>query len=323
MKVGIIAYENCTASMIIGLMDILALANSQSSAKKDLLFEMTILTRTGEPVNSFTKYPMIPSASIRSGKVFDIIYVPGFLADPTDTIDKEKEILSWLAAQYKSGTRLVAACNGNLFLAEAGVLNGKTATTHWSLKDFFQKRYPLVRLKPEMIIIDEGDIVSAAGVTAYMNLAIHLVAKHGSMEMASSCSKIFLVDSGRRVQTPYLIFSTPKNHGDKEIVKVQEWIEDNYQSQLSVDSLMNESALSRRTLVRRFKSATGDTPVEYLQRVRIEKAKRFLETTNKTFSEITWDVGYTDISSFQRLFKVHTRLTPREYRSKFSMVLSN
>jgi transcriptional regulator GlxA family with amidase domain len=174
-----------------------------------------------------------------------------------------------------------------------------------------------------MIIIDEGDIVSAAGVTAYMNLAMHLVAKHGSMEIASQCSKVFLVDSGRKVQTPYLIFSTPKNHGDKEIVKVQEWIEHNYQSQLSVDSLMNESTLSRRTLVRRFKSATGDTPVEYLQRVRIEKAKRFLETTNKTFSEITWDVGYNDISSFQRLFKVHTRLTPREYRSKFSMVLSN
>lgn len=323
MKVGIIAYENCTASMIIGLMDILALANLQGSQKKGLLFEMTILTKTGEPVNSFTKYPMVPSASIRSKQVFDIIYVPGFLADPVETISREKEILSWLVGQFKKGAKLVAACNGNLFLAEAGVLNGKTATTHWTLKDFFQKRYPLVRLKPEMIIIDEGDIVSAAGVTAYMNLAMHLVAKHSSMEIASYCSKIFLVDSGRRVQTPYLIFSTPKNHGDKEIVKVQEWIEDNYQSQLSVDSLMNESTLSRRTLVRRFKSATGDTPVEYLQRVRIEKAKRFLETTNKTFSEITWDVGYNDISSFQRLFKVHTRLTPREYRSKFSLVLSN
>jgi transcriptional regulator GlxA family with amidase domain len=208
-------------------------------------------------------------------------------------------------------------------VAEAGALEGKGATTHWSLKEFFVNRYPGIHLQPEKIIVDEGDVISAAGVTAYMNLALYLVAKHGSMEIASYCSKIFLVDSGRKVQTPYLIFSSPKNHGDKEISKVQEWIETHYRSALTIDTLMNESALSRRTLVRRFKHATGDTPLEYVQRIRIENAKRFLETTNKTFSEITWDVGYNDISSFQRLFKIHTRLTPREYRNKFTLVMSN
>lgn len=322
MKIGIVAYENCTASMIVGMMDILALANTRSERKAPF-FEITILSKTGLPVNSFTKYPVSVATSIRSKQRFDLIYVPGFLADPMETLVREQQVITWLKAQYKKGVKLAAACNGNLFLAEAGVLNGKMATTHWSLKDFFLQRYPSIRLKPEKIIVDEGDILSAAGVTACMNLAVYLVARHVSLEVASACSKIFLVDSGRKIQTPYLIFGAPRNHGDKEIVKVQEWIEDNYREPLTVESLINESALSRRTLVRRFKTATGDSPLEYVQRVRIENAKRFLETTNKTFSEITWDVGYNDISSFQRLFKQHTHLTPREYRSKFSLVAGN
>lgn len=306
--------------MLVGVMDILSLANTQGKRKKPL-FEVTIITRDGKPVKSFNQYPIIPSASIKSKRSYDLIYVPGFLGDPLQIISNEDKIIAWLGQQHKGGTTLAAACNGNLFLAETGILNKRSATTHWTLKEFFSTRYPAVIFKPEQIIIDEGDFLSAAGVTAFLNLGVYIIARFVSLDIASFCSKVFLVDSGRRIQTPYMIFNSPKSHGDKEIVKVQEWIEENYQRLLSVDDLSNESALSRRTLVRRFKTATGDSPLEYLQRVRIENAKRFLETTSKTFSEITWDVGYNDISSFQRLFKNHTRLTPREYRSKFSLVL--
>jgi len=323
MKIGIIAYENCTASMVIGMMDILSVANSQRLNKKKTLFEISILTTSGQSVRSFTGYSIVPSYSILSKQHFDMVYVPGFLADPLITIEQGKSIIKWLKGLYKKGTKLIAACNGNLLLAEAGVLNGKSATTHWSLKEFFQSRYPDIDLQPEKIIVDEGDVISAAGVTAYLNLALYLVAKYGSIEMAAYCSKIFLVDSGRKIQTPYLIFSSPKNHGDKDIIQIQTWIESNFQEPLSVEALKDRSSMSRRTLIRRFKIATGDTPLEYVQRVRIENAKRYLETTNKTFSEITWDVGYNDISSFQRLFKLHTRLTPKEYRNKFTLVLSN
>ena len=318
MKIGILAYENCTASMITSMMDILALANTQRAGRRPF-FETIVITRKGRAVNSFTGYPVSSSVSIKSMQRYDLVYVPGFLADPVATIEREHESISWLKALHRRGVKLCAACNGNLLLAEAGIFNGKTATTHWSLKDFFMDRYPLVRLKPEKIIVDEGDVVSAGGVTACMNLAIYLVAKYMSADIALSCSKIFLVDSGRKLQTPYLIFTAPRSHGDKDIVQLQDWIEDHYQGEVTVDLLMSESSMSRRTLVRRFKSATGDTPLEYLQRVRVENAKRSLETTNKTFSEITWDVGYNDISSFQRLFKEHTRLTPREYRGKFAM----
>jgi len=320
MKIGILAYENCTASMISSLMDILSLANLQRVGEKRPFFEITVITRNGRPVKSFTGHPVASSTPITSKQRYDLIYIPGFLADPIATLRQQRENIAWLHASHKRGMKLCAACNGNLLLAESGLLDGKMATTHWNLRDFFVDRYPNVRLKAEKIIVDEGDVISAGGVTACMNLAIYLIAKYMSVEIAIRCSKIFLVDSGRKVQTPYMVFSTPRSHGDREIVKLQEWIEDHYKEQVSVDVLMNESMMSRRTLVRRFKSATGDTPLEYLQRVRVENAKRFLETTNRTFSEITWDVGYDDISSFQRLFKEHTRLTPREYRTKFAMV---
>jgi transcriptional regulator GlxA family with amidase domain len=323
MKIGIIAYEDCTASMILGMMDILALANTQVQNNKKRLFEVSVISRDGNIVRSFNGYPIQCSSSIRSKQIYDIIYVPGFLADSMEVLSREQAIIKWLKAQYDRGVKMTAACNGNLLIAEAGILKNKYATTHWSLKAFFENRYPDVHLQPEKILVDEGVVVSAAGVTAYMNLALHLIAKHGSGEIASYCSKVFLIDSGRRIQTPYILFSTPRNHGDKEILKVQDWIEGNYTNTLTVDSIMERSALGRRTLMRRFKKAIGDTPIEYLQRIRIENAKRFLETTNKTFSEITWEVGYNDISSFQRLFKHHTRLTPKEYRNKFTLVLNN
>jgi len=284
------------------------------------LFEIQILTEDGKPVKSFNDYPITPVASIQSNTRYDLIYVPGFLGDPMEIISSEKNAIQWLRKQHQKDVVLTAACNGNLLLAEAGALNGKQATTHWSLKDFFEERYPDIHLTPEKIIVDEGEVISAAGVTAYNNLALHLVSKFGSPEIASYCSKVFLVDSGRKVQTPYLIFSVPKNHGDDEIKKMQDWIELNYEKPFTLELLLEKSTLGKRTMIRRFKSATGDTPLEYLQRIRIEKAKRFLETTSKTFSEITWDVGYNDISSFQRLFKVNTQLTPREYRNKFTLV---
>lgn len=191
MKIGIIAYQDCTASMILGLMDILALANTQVLNKTKGLFEVTVISRDGNPAKSFNGYPVACSSSIRSKRIYDIIYVPGFLADPMEVLSREIAIVKWLKTQSDHGAQMTAACNGNLMIAEAGILKNKRATTHWSLKEFFEKRYPDTFLQPEKIIVDEGGVVSAAGVTAYMNLALHLIARHGSHEIASYCSKVF------------------------------------------------------------------------------------------------------------------------------------
>jgi transcriptional regulator GlxA family with amidase domain len=215
---------------------------------------------------------------------------------------------------------VAAACNGNFFLAEAGILNSKKATTHWSMIEVFRKRYPKVIVQPERIIVDNGSILSAAGVTAYFNLAIFLIERYASKDLAISCAKVFLVDSGRKIQTPYQMFQIPKNHGDEQIAHLQEWLEMNFNNTISLDKLASIASLGKKSLARRFKKETGDTPLLYVQKLRVENAKRLLESKNLSFSEITWKVGYNDVSAFHKVFKSETGLTPIEYRSKFSIV---
>lgn len=321
MKIGILAYDGCTASMIAGVLDILSFANSQHRSKNENdLFEIEIVTETGEAVNGFSKFPIRAQRSIRTKLQYDLIYVPGFVGDLEELLLKQKKLINWLTRQYKEGIILTAACNGNFLLAEAGVLNGKRATTHWSLIDVFRKRYREITLEPEKIIIDNGSILSAAGVTAYFNLALFLVERYGSKELALTSAKVFLVDSGRKIQTPYQMYQVSKNHGDEEIVSLQDWLEANFNENITLGRMMEVCNLGKKTLVRRFKKVTGETPLTYLQKLRIENAKRLLESKRVSFNEITWKVGYNDVSSFHKVFKLETGLTPIEYRSKFSIV---
>lgn len=324
MRIAILAYPHCTSSMIWGVLDILSFATLQSKSaerkKKEALFEVDIVTTDGKPVHSFNQHPIIATKSTASKTTYDLIYIPGFLGDLQPVLNQERKDIIWLKKQFERGAKLAAACNGNFILAETGLLKKKRATTHWSLINEFRTRYPEVQLQPEKILIDEGDIISAAGTTACLNLALYLVHRFASAELAMASSKVFLVDSGRRIQKPYETYSEPRQHGDALIVKTQDWIEKNFTELITLESMTEVSRLGRRTLIRRFKKATGDTPLLYLQKLRIENAKRLLEGTANTFNEITWQVGYEDVSSFQRLFKSQTGLSPKEYRAKFSLV---
>jgi transcriptional regulator GlxA family with amidase domain len=317
MRIAILAYPHCTSSMVYGVLDILSFAGMQ---EKKFKFETDIVTTDGKQVKSFNNHPIIATKSIASKTIYDLIYIPGFLADVQQIIDQEKKDIAWLKKQYERGAKLAAACNGNFILAETGSLKKRKATTHWSLINEFRQRYPDVQLQPEKILIDEGDIISGAGTTACLNLSLYLVHRFGSAELAMISSKVFLVDSGRRIQKPYETYNVPKKHGDDIIEKTQDWIETNFKKPITLESMTEVSRLGKRTLIRRFKKATGDTPLVYLQKLRVENAKRMLEGTGNTFNEITWKVGYEDVSSFQRLFKSETGLSPKEYRAKFSMV---
>jgi len=321
MKIGIIVYEGCTASMVTGVLDILSLANTQYKTKNGkALFELEIISETGKPVTSFSQLPIQAQRSIKTTHKYDLIYIPGFVGDVENILYKEKKIVTWLTSQYKKGSVLTAACNGNFLLAETGLLNGKNATTHWSLIDVFRSRYSKITLEPEKIIVDSGDIISAAGVTAYFNLALFMVEKYSSKDLAIICAKVFLVDSGRKIQTPYQMYQVSKKHGDNEILNVQNWLEKNYNEKITLSGMMNVCNLGKKTLIRRFKKVTGETPLIYLQKLRIENAKRILESKSLSFNEITLEVGYNDVSSFHKAFKSETGLTPMEYRSKFSIV---
>jgi transcriptional regulator GlxA family with amidase domain len=321
MKVGILAYDACTPSMIVGVLDILSFANGHyQTEKKRGLFDVSIITETGQPANGFSKFPIQAQCSIKTKSEFDLIYIPGFVGELESILFQQKKLIDWIKKQYKKGVTLAAACNGNFLLAETGALDKKKATTHWSLIKTFKQRYEKIIVEPEKIVIDNGPVLSAAGVTAYFNLAIVLVERYGSKDLALASAKVFLVDSGRKIQTPYQMFHVIKNHGDDEIVQVQEWLEANYTKTVTLEKMTQICNLTKKTLTRRFKSVTGDSPMSYLQKLRVENAKRMLESKRVAFNEITWRVGYNDISSFHKVFKAETGLTPIEYRSKFSIV---
>lgn len=321
MKVGILAYDGCTPSMIAGVVDIFSFASNQYQAStKKVLFDVDIVTEDGQPANGFSKFPIQAQRSIKTKSEFDLIYIPGFVGDLETILLQHKKSIDWLKSQFQKGATLAAACNGNFLLAETGALDGRKATTHWSLINTFRQRYKKITVEPEKIVIDNGSVLSAAGVTAYFNLAIFLVERYGSKDLALASAKVFLVDSGRKIQTPYQMFQVTKNHGDDEVVQVQEWLETNYSKTVTLEQMTHICNLTKKTLTRRFKKVTGDSPMSYLQKLRVENAKRMLESKKVAFNEITWRVGYNDISSFHKVFKSETGLTPIEYRSKFSLV---
>lgn len=320
--VGVVVYEHCTASMVAGVMDILSLANSLSTASGGReLFTLDTVSFSGLPVNSFSYFPIQASKSIRSKTKYDIIYIPGFIGELEKILDENKALVKWISQQQVSNkTVLTAACNGNFLLAETGLLKNKKATTHWSMSKLFIDKYRSTELQPEKIIVDEGSIISAAGVTSYFNLGLHIIQRFGSIDLSLNCAKVFLVDSGRKIQTPYQVYQFSQTHGDEEISKIQFWLESNFKENVSLDKLAGIGNIGKKTLMRRFKKATGETPLGYVQKLRIENAKRLLESKNLSFAEVTWEVGYNDVSSFHKAFKTETGLTPIEYRTKFSLL---
>lgn len=321
LAIGIVIYPTCTSSMVTGFWDILTLANqlySQQFSKQ--LFRLELIAETKNPIDSFSGLNFTPHKNIRSTTSYDLIYIPGFIGEVDRVMASERKIINWLSKINRKNTILSAACNGNFLLASSGVLNNKKATTHWSLVQKFQCDFKKVTLQPEKIIVDNGSIISAAGVTSYFNLALHIIQRFANTDIALTCAKIFLVDAGRKIQSPYRIFQFSKAHGDETIIEIQDWLENNYQKKISLSQLAEIAKMGEKTLLRHFKKTTGETPQTYLRKLRIEIAKRFLESKDLTFTEITWKVGYNDVSSFHRAFKLETGLTPIDYRNRFSLI---
>lgn len=321
LNVSIVIYPHCTPSMVAGFWDILSLANHLHEQQYNhKLMELSLIGADKRPISSFSGLTLTPHQTFMTKPAPDVIYVPGFIGDTDEIIQRNQSTIKWLRKINKGKTIMSAACNGNFLLAHAGVLDGQRATTHWSLTDKLGKDFRNINIEPEKILIDNGKVISAAGVTAYQNLALHIVQRLSDADIALSCAKIFLVDAGRKIQKPYRVYDFAKTHGDELIVAVQEWMENNYKEQFSLDKLSEVGRLGKKTLQRRFRKATGETPRLYLQKLRIETAKRILESDDRTFNEITWEVGYNDASSFHKAFKHETGLTPIDYRNKFAFV---
>jgi transcriptional regulator GlxA family with amidase domain len=322
-KITILAMQNSMASTIIGPLDIFfqagVLWNYFNGQKLTPYFEVTLVTTSGEPFKCLSGARMVPDGSIHDAQDSDLIVVSSIL-DIDRTLRVQGEVIDWLKDRYRQGSHIATICTGAFVLAETGLLNGKTATTHWGFADQFQKRYPRIELKPERLITDEGDLFCSGGYNAGIDLSLYLVEKYCGHEVALQSSKSVIADIGRTSQAPYAIFQFQKDHHDNQILMVQEWIEKNFDQALPYDRLARDHGMSRRTFERRFKTATGDTPLSYQQRIRVEAAKRLLEDGNRSFEEITYQVGYEDSSSFRKVFLKQTGLRPTEYQKKFQRV---
>ena len=237
--------------------------------------------------------------------------------DDIEIIDRES-IKQWLIHCKEQGTLITSFCTGAFLLASSGLLTGKTATTHWRSADLFRRVFPYIRLDCDQLVIDNGDIICSGGSMSYMDLSLHIIDRFVGKDIVSDCAKLLVFDPVRQKQSPYVSFKTQKKHQDKAILAAQDWLELHYKNNISMDELADKVGLGTRTFKRRFKLATNENPINYLQRIRVELVKDKLEKTTDAINHIIWSVGYEDISSFRQLFKRFTGLTPKAYREKFS-----
>ncbi|MTI87680.1 MAG: helix-turn-helix domain-containing protein [Balneolaceae bacterium] len=248
----------------------------------------------------------------------DLIIIPA-IHDPLDVaVERNQTFIPWIVDQYKNGTEVASFCVGAFLLAHTGLLKGKQCATHWMHANNLRNLFPEVEVVDEKIMTEEDGIYTSGGAYAFLNLLLHLIEKYAGRESAVMASKAFSIDIDRDSQSAFIIFEGQKDHGDEQVRQAQEYIEEHYEETIRVDDIADRLAVSRRTLERRFKKATSNTVTEYMQRVKVEAAKKSLETTRKNINEVMYDVGYSDPKSFRDLFKRIAGMTPLDYRNKYN-----
>lgn len=247
----------------------------------------------------------------------DLIFIPAISGDIHFAIQQNDRIIKWLIPQFNKGVEIATLCIGAFLLAETGLLDGKSCSTHWSAANDFRIKYPKVNLVDGHVVTEENGIYTSGGANSYWSLLLHLVEKYTNRATAILASKYFAVDIDRKSQAAYAMFQGQKAHNDEAVKVVQSYIEQNIDDRKSVDDLATMVHMGRRSFERRFKMATNNSVLEYMQKVKVESAKRSLENSNYNINEVMYQVGYTDTKAFRTVFKKITGLTPNEYRNKY------
>ena len=265
-------------------------------------------------------YTIKPDKTIDQVSKTDLIIIPPVQFDLQEGIMANQGFFDWIIRQYAEGSEVVSLCLGAFILGSTGLLNGKKCVTHWKATDQFRKLFPKTDLAPDSLMTDDDGIYTGGGAFSSANLILYLIEKFIDREAAIYCSKIFQIDMGRNSQSEFIIFTGQKDHADTAVKDIQIYVEKNFQEKINVDELCSKFNMVRRTMERRFKQATSNTLVEYIQRVRVEAAKRDLEKTRKTVSEVMYDVGYADSKSFRDVFKKYSGISPVDYRYKYGVL---
>jgi transcriptional regulator GlxA family with amidase domain len=287
-------------------------------AGKPAMFKVQLVGLTKDPQQYHRFFSVSPDFTVTDAPDTDLIMIPAVNGDMNTVTEMNSAFYPWIISQYKRGAEVASLCVGTFLLASTGLLNGKRCATHWQAEHDFRQMFPEANLISEKIITDEHGVYSSGGANSFWNLVLYLIEKYAGRDISILCSKIFEIEIERGSQSPFIIFRGQKEHIDEPIKKAQEFIETNYQDKITVNQLADMLALGRRNLERRFKKATANTVAEYMQRVKIEAAKKSLETSRKNINEVMYEVGYIDTKAFRTIFRKITGLSPIEYRNKYN-----
>lgn len=259
-----------------------------------------------------------PHSHISAIAKTDLIIIPSLNHNFQEAARKNRLLIQWIDKQFGAGAEVASICTGAFLLAATGLLDGRACSTNWAVADNFRSMFPSVNLEVDKLITDENGIYTSGGAYSFLNLIIYLIEKYYDRQTAIYCSKVFQVEMDRERQSPFIIFNGQKSHGDKIIEQAQDYLERNWNEKISIAHLSARYSVGRRNFDRRFIKATGNTPIEYLQRIKIETAKRAFETSRKTVNEVMYEAGYADVKAFREVFRKITGLSPLEYRNRYN-----
>lgn len=328
IRVCLVVVPEVTVSTLIGLYDVLnsfeMLATIDEAIPTSPPFDVEFVAASRSHAATRSGLPVTVHRTIDEVERADIVIVPSVMVERGEwECGRHAAMVAWLKAMHASGARLCSACSGVLLLAETGLLDGLDATVHWAYAPTFRRNFPRVRLRLEKALVAAGErerFVMSGASASWHDLALYLVARHVGPTAAHALSRFLLLQWHQDGQAPYIAFRPRTDHGDAIVSEAQEWLRSHYADPAPVDAMVQRSGVPARTFKRRFRAATEHSPIAYIQRLRIEEAKRRLERTSLAIDRIGWAVGYEEPAFFRRLFKRLTGVTPGVYRRKFRLL---
>lgn len=324
MNISILVPENSVMQAIADPQYLFSTVNQfMTVAGKKPLFNVQLVGLKKEVKINGGLFSINTSQLLKEVDKTDLVIIPALFGDMKTAIESNEKLLPWINQQYQNGAEVASLCVGAFLLASTGLLDGKRCSTHWGFQNEFREMFPKVEVVDGAIVTEEHRLYSSGGALSYWNLLLHLVEKYTDRQTAILASKYFAIDIDRDSQAAFAMFNGQKNHTDKAVKHAQEYIDTHIQEKITIDELAELVSLGRRSFERRFKLATNNSVLEYINRVKIEWAKRSFEISRKNINEVMYDVGYTDTKAFRTIFKKMTGLTPVEYRNKYNKMVVN
>ena len=323
IDVTILFLDETFSSTAVGPMEVFrhagSLWNILAGQRQTPRFQVTTASADGKAVNCDGPIQIKPAAAIQDIRKTDLIFIPTTGLSIDDVVERNAPVVPWLKRWRKRGAEIASVCSGVGLVAETGMLDGRRATTHWGLAERFREKYPRVHWMPELMVTEDHGFYCGGGVHAALDLSLYLVEKFCGHDIAMQSAKAMLIETPRAWQAGFAVVPLKTEHSDNAISSAQDWLHENFHRVFPLDAPARRVGMSLRNFVRRFKQATGDSPLIYLQKLRIAAAKRLLENDHRTMQEVSDAVGYQDVAFFRALFQRHTGVSPSAYREKFGV----